>query len=80
MIDSPSSGERKGKSLNACVCKRCSVAMCGLRDFSSYNATYMVHRKKENGTDLESQAKAGNSPVRETFFTEQRDTQVRRDT
>ena len=54
--------------------------MCGLRDFSSYNATYMVHRKKENGTDLESQAKAGKSPVRETFFTEQRDTQVRRDT
>ncbi len=47
MIDSPSSGERKGKSLNAYACKRCSVAICGLRDFSSYNATYMVQGKKK---------------------------------
>ena len=39
MIDSPSSGERKGKSLNTPECKRCSVAGCGLWDFLLGGAT-----------------------------------------
>ena len=51
MIDSPSSGERKGKSLNACVCKRCSVAMCGLRDFLRCCATGIVYVKSKAEQD-----------------------------
>ncbi len=80
MIDSPSSGERKGKSLNACVCKRCSVAICGLMGFLVILCSQYGSRGKENGTELESQAGAGKSPVRETFLTEQRNTRVQRDT
>ena len=43
MIDSRSSGERNGKSLNRCVCKCCSVYASGLWDLSSDHATGLAH-------------------------------------
>ena len=43
MIDSPSSGERKGKSLNRCDCKCCSVYTSGLWDLLWTCATRSVH-------------------------------------
>ena len=39
MIDSLSSGERNGKSLNTSECKSCIVAGCGLWDLLFGHAT-----------------------------------------
>ena len=43
MIDSLSSGERTGNSLNPYMCKRCSVAVWGLRDLLRCGATRTGH-------------------------------------
>ena len=43
MIDSLSSGERNGKSLNTSECKSYIVAGCGLWDFSSGYVTDLGH-------------------------------------
>ena len=51
MIDSLSSGERTGKSLNACMCKRCSVATCGSWDFLSGGATHLGNWQFEEEQD-----------------------------
>ena len=47
MIDSPSSGERKGKSLNAYERKRCSVAICKLWGLSLHCAASAAHGEKK---------------------------------
>ena len=67
MIDSLSSGERTGNSLNPYMCKRCSVAVWGLRDLLSCGAARMGHASDERGTGLESRAREGNSPVDKTY-------------
>lgn len=51
MIDSLSSGERTGKSLNAYMCKRCSVAICGSWDFLLYGATHTGNLQFEEEQD-----------------------------
>ena len=51
MIDFLSSGERTGKSLNTSVCKRCSVAGCGLWDFLLGHATGLRHWEWEPKSD-----------------------------
>ena len=45
MIDSLSSGERNGKSLNISECKRYSVARYGLWDFSIHHVTDEIQCK-----------------------------------
>ena len=60
MIDSLSSGERNGKSLNTSECKSYIVAGCGLWDFSSGYVTDLGHELSR----VEQDWKAGPKRVR----------------
>ena len=80
MIDSLSSGERNGKSLNTYECKCCSVAICGLWDNLCNCTTDCVLCITESRTNLESSAIVGNSPVNVLCEHRIENSRVQRDT
>ena len=80
MIDSRSSGERNGKSLNRCVCKCCSVYASGLWDLSSDHATGLAHDQSRTERNWKVRPERVIAPYVKKISTMQTNTRVQRDT